>query len=62
MLTSPVTLRIGQHYRADIPMSSVALSSFDVILGMPWCRRHGINFDATTGVVSFSPRNRSIIV
>ena len=62
MLTSPVTLRIGQHYRADIPMRSVALSSFDVILGMPWCKRHGITFDATSGVVSFSHRNRTIIL
>ena len=43
MLTSPVTLRIGQHYRADIPMRSVAFP-----LSMSFSACPGVNGIAST--------------
>ena len=43
-------LCIGEH-RESLQLSVIALDGYDLILGMPWLRRHNPRVDWTTGIV-----------
>ena len=47
-------LRLGSHQESNVPFFVTALKDYPVVLGLPWMRRHRIQFDWSNDSLRFT--------
>ena len=55
--TIPLAVAIKQHYE-ELTLDVVRTANYDVILGIPWLRRHNPIIDWIRGVLRFSEQTK----
>ena len=50
------SLRLGSHQEANVPFFVTSLGKYPVVLGLPWMRRHEIQFDWSNDLLRFTSK------